>query len=242
MRFAGTLSALATSGVVVLVFSLATPLDSPPTVSVAKQPALSSLASPPGPAASNGFHSSTAGLDLTLPEAWFARDGVEMINRRQYRYFVLGKGGTDVAPTVQGNADWTQVPGDRIRLELQAIALPFVGSVENESQFPLEWTAARPMPPQGEFSVKTLSFQNLLRQFTLIAHLGTQAAASDVAELGVIVASIRPEPVPPSGEYRGWTVLGPLDLFPIGKPHRRPRGVYGQLPGQIHRNLPLIGK
>lgn len=219
MRFAGVLSALATSGVLLLVFSLAAAPGAPGKVSAGSHPAPPSPATPQGPAAPvapNSFHSTTSGLDLTLPEGWFARDGVEMINRRQYRYFVVGKEGTDVAPTVQGNADWTQVTSDRIRLELQAYALPGGGSPDTETQFPLGWTAAQLMPPQGEFVVKSLSFQNLLRPFTLVAHIGAQVAPSDAVELAAIVASIRPEPLPPSGEYRGWDVLGPVDLFPIG--------------------------
>jgi hypothetical protein len=37
-----------------------------------------------------------------------------------------------------------------------------------------------------------------------------------VAEIAGIVASITPEPIPTSGEYQGWRVIGPLGSLPVG--------------------------
>jgi len=169
----------------------------------------------PSPAPSDIFHSA-AGFDLRLPAGWRASDREEMINRRTYRLFVVGNGGTDVGPTVSGNADWKNVPGDRVRLELMLFAGPVGGAIDSESRFPLDWTAARALPEQGDFSVRALSFQHLLRPLTLIAHLGKTAPSWDVDELEWLVASVVPEAISTQGEYRGWRVIGPLAAFPLG--------------------------
>jgi hypothetical protein len=183
-----------------------------PTVAV---PTPKPFAPAPTPAPSDIFHSAP-GFDLRLPAGWLASDREEVINRRSYRLLVVGNGGTDVGPTVSGNPDWTTVPGDRIRLELMLFAGPGGGAFEGESRFPLDWSAARALPDQGDFAVRALTFQHLLRPLTLTAHIGRSAPASLQDDLAKLVASLRPEAIPAQGEYRGWQVMGPLDAFPVG--------------------------
>src|SRR6266550_9362411 len=152
----GVIGALASVGLAALVLgSLPSSVTTTAPAGMAPTPNPSTPA--PSPAPKDIFHSA-AGFDLRLPAGWRASDREEMINRRTYRLFVVGNGGTDVGPTVSGNADWKNVPGDRVRLELFLFAGPGGGAFEGESNFPLDWTVARALPDQGDFAVRALSF------------------------------------------------------------------------------------
>ena len=173
-------------------------------------------------APSQGFHSTTLGFDVRLPRGWTAADESALFNRRSIRLLVIGNRGTDVpypastTPLPGQSPDWHQLASDRIVLELVMFSGPLGPSLETESSFPLEWASARPIPDGTGSSVPALSFQHMLRSLSLIAHIGVAAPASDVSEINGIVASLTPEPIPAGGEYRGWTVLGPLASFPVG--------------------------
>ncbi len=210
----GVIGALASVGLAALVLG-SLPSSVTTTAPAGMAPTANPSTPAPSPAPKDIFHSA-AGFDLRLPAGWLASDREEMINRRTYRLFVVGNGGIDVGPTVSGNPDWTTVPGDRIRLELFLFAGPGGGAFEGESNFPLDWTVARALPDQGDFAVRALSFQHLLRPFTLTAHIGRSAPASLQDDLVRLVASLRPEAIPAQGDYRGWQVMGPLDAFPVG--------------------------
>ncbi len=117
--------------------------------------------------------------------------------------------------------DWTQLATDRIVLELTSLSGPGGPSADAanyESSFPLDWSNARPII-DGQGNVATalsLSFQHMLRPLALVARIGTNTPPSDVAQIAGIVASITPEPIPTSGEYRGWRVIGPIASLPLG--------------------------
>src|SRR5688572_19132717 len=174
------------------------------------------------------YHATTAGFDVRLPRGWTADDRTTFVNRRTVRLLVIGNQGTSLpAPTgnqtpLPGQApDWTQLATDRIVLELSTFSGPGGPSpdaADTESAFPLDWSNARPIA-DGQGNVATalsMSFQHMLHRLTLIARIGTSALPSDVAEIAGIVASLRPEPIPTSGEYRGWRVVGPLASLPVG--------------------------
>jgi hypothetical protein len=171
------------------------------------------------------YHSTNAGFDIRLPRGWTAEDQSSLINRRTVRLLVIGNQGTSL-PAPPGNQtplpgqapDWTQLATDRIVLEFISFSGPGGPSADTESSFPLDWSNARSIA-DGQGNVATalsMSFQHMLRPLTLIARVGASAPPGDVAEIASIVASITPEPVPTSGEYRGWRVVGPLASLPVG--------------------------
>jgi hypothetical protein len=215
----------------VIAFASVRPGVPPVTERAPPQPSASPSASS-APAAAIGpfytYHSATAGFDVRLPRGWTADDRTTLVNRRTVRLLVIGNQGTSL-PAPSGNQtplpgqppDWTQLASEQIVLELLELAGPGGPSVDaaaTESSFPLDWSNARQMA-DGQGSVATalsLSFQHMLRPLTLTARIGTSAPASDVADIADIVVSLRPEPIPTGGEYRGWRVIGPLMSFQIG--------------------------
>ena len=138
---------------------------------------------------------------------------------------MIGNQGTSLPPVPVNQTplpgqtpDWTQLATDRIVLELTSLSGPGGPSADFESSFPLDWSAAR-LIADGQGNVATtlsVSFQHMLRPLTLTARIGSSAPASDVAQIAGIVASITPEPIPTSGDYRGWRVIGPLASLPVG--------------------------
>lgn len=221
---------LATTALLVAVIAVASVRPSPPLdENVRPQPSASPSAlsaAPATPAPFYTYHSTNAGFDVRLPRGWAAEEQSGLINRRTVRLLVIGNQGTSLPRAAPANQtplpgqtpDWTQLATDRIVLELTSLSGPFGPSAGTESSFPLDWSNARPIA-DGQGNVATalsLSFQHMLRPLTLIARIGTSAPASDVAQIAGIVASITPEPIPTSGEYRGWRVIGPLASLPVG--------------------------
>ena len=221
--------ALATTALLVaLIAAVSVRPVSPPTEQAHPQPSASPFASvaalaTPAPFAT--YHSSNTGLDVRLPRGWTAEEQSGLINRRTVRLLVIGNQGTNL-PAPTGNQtplpgqtpDWTQLATDRIVLELTSFSAPGGPSADTESSFPLDWSNARPIA-DGQGNVATafaLSFQTMFLRLTLTARIGTGAPPRDIAEIAGIVASIRPEPIPTFGDYRGWRVIGPLASMPIG--------------------------
>jgi hypothetical protein len=182
------------------------------------------------------YFASNVRLELRLPRGWTAEEQNALINRRTVRLIVIGNQGTNL-PAPAGNQtplpgrtpDWTQLASDRIVLELTTFSGPVGPSAATESAFPLDWSNARPIADgQGNVAAAfALSFQTMLRPFTITARIGTGAAPSDIAEIAGIVASIRPEPIPTFGEYGGWRIIGPLASVPIGTVEHYTSNGYG---------------
>lgn len=166
------------------------------------------------PTRPGNFHAA-AGFDLTVPQGWVATDRTELFNRRSTRLLVISKGPSPAADPQTGLVRWADLAADGVALELTEFSFPGGPGAETESTFPLDWRAAQiSTTPDGQ--APTLTFQHLLRRLTLTAHYGSATAAADRDALAAIVASIRPEPIPMSGVYRQWDVVGPLARFPIG--------------------------
>ena len=160
------------------------------------------------------FHSA-AGFDLVLPAGWTASDRSENVNRRSTRLLVISNGLQPQASD-RGLIKWSELPTDQVVVELTDFSFPGLPGAPNESAFPLDWGTAQPtLDPDGGI-VLWLRFQYLLQSLTLTAHYGPAASAADRAALSGLVASIRPEPIPTSGVYRRWDVVGPLSTFPVG--------------------------
>lgn len=220
--------ALATTALLAAAIAVISALPPRPLLEARQQPRASASASS-APLTTNApyytYHSTTAGFDIRLPRHWTADDQSTLVNRRTVRLLVIGNQGTSL-PAPSGNQtllpgqapEWTQLATDRIVLELTSFSGPGGPSADTESVFPLDWSNARPMA-DGQGNVATalsLSFQQMLRPLSIVARIGTNAPLSDVAQIAGIVTSIRPEPVPTFGEYRGWRVVGPLVSLPIG--------------------------
>ena len=133
------------------------------------------------------------------------------------RLVVVGSRGADMPRSANPlGADWSRIPTDSIYLELQYFGFPGSPPVDGETVFPLDWSNARAGGMQGDFNVSRLAFQHLLQPLTLVAYVGKDAPAADIAEIRAVVSSLRPEPIPAQGAYRGWTVVGRADALPIG--------------------------
>ncbi len=170
------------------------------------KPTVSPASTPPFRAA--------AGFDLRLPPGWTADDRTDSVNRRSERLLVVSNNGA-TPPQTGAAADWSALPTDSVVLELLQFGGPGAPGPDTESVFPLDWDRARLVTATGIRQLE-LPFQHLLRPLTLSAHLGSTASAADAERLRQLVASIRPEPIPTSGVYRRWDVLGPLDSYPVG--------------------------
>jgi hypothetical protein len=197
--------------------SLAGPSSVPSVVfQPSNQPRATAEAASPTPRPGE-YHSGASGFDVQLPPGWKAAEGQGLINRRTVRLVVIGNRDTDIpASTNPAGADWSRVPTESIFVELQYFGFPGSRQPDTETAFPLDWSRAQAGGTRGDFTISTLGFQHLLRPLTLVAYVGKDAPASDIAQLNLIVSSLRPEAIPPQGEYRGWTVVGRLDSFPIG--------------------------
>jgi hypothetical protein len=225
--------ALVTTALLVAVIAFASVRPGVPPIAerAPSQPTASPPASSAPPATIAPFYiyrSTTAGFDVRLPRGWTADDRSTLVNRRTVRLLVIGNKGTSL-PAPPGNQtplpgqppDWTQLATDRIVLELSTFSGPggpSTDAADSESSFPLDWSNASPIA-DGQGNVATalsMSFQHMLHRLTLIARIGTSAPTSDVAEIAGIVASLTPEPIPTSGDYRGWRVVGPLASLPVG--------------------------
>lgn len=216
-RWRGATGTLVWLALVIGGISLAGPRSAPSTVVQPNtQPLASAAAASPTPRHGE-YHSPAAGFDLQLPPGWKAAEGPGLINRRTVRLVVIGNRATDIPGSTNPiGADWSQIPTESIFLELQYFGFPGSPPAESETAFPLDWSRAQPGGTQGDFTISRLSFQHILRPLTLVAYVGKDAPASDIAQLNAIVSSFRPERIPSEGEYRGWTVAGRLDSFPVG--------------------------
>jgi hypothetical protein len=160
------------------------------------------------------FHSD-AGFDLVVPGGWTATNRSEDFNRRSTRLLVVSNGPQPQASD-RGLITWSDLPADHVVLELTDFSFPGSPGATNESAFPLKWGTAQPTrDPDGGIDL-WLRFQYLLQSLTLTAHYGPAASEADRAALSQLVASIRPQPIPTSGVYRRWDVVGPLSTFPVG--------------------------
>jgi len=160
------------------------------------------------------FHSA-AGFDVVVPAGWTASDRTENFNRRSTRLLVISNGPQPQASNI-GLIKWSDLPADHVVLELTDFSFPGFPGATNESAFPLDWGTAQPtLDPEGGIA-SALRFQYLLQSLTLTAHYGSAASADDRTALSELVASVRPQPIPTSGVYRGWDIVGPLATFPVG--------------------------
>jgi hypothetical protein len=160
------------------------------------------------------FHSA-AGFDVVVPGGWTASDRSENFNRRSTRLLVISNGLQPPASNI-GLIKWSDLPADHVVLELTDFSFPGSPGATYESAFPLDWRTAQPaLDPDGGMA-SALRFQYLLQSLTLTAYYGPAARAEDRAALSELVASIRPQPIPTSGVYRGWDVVGALSTFPVG--------------------------
>ncbi|HKC90228.1 MAG TPA: hypothetical protein VKE23_02760, partial [Candidatus Limnocylindria bacterium] len=160
------------------------------------------------------FHSA-AGFDVVVPSGWTASDRSENFNRRSERLLVISNGLQPRAGDT-GLINWSDLPGDNVVVELTEFSFPGLPGADTESVFPLDWTTAQPTRDPDGGVASSLRLQYLLRQLTLTAHYGPAASQADRDALGGLVASIRPQPIPASGVYGRWDVVGPLSTFPIG--------------------------
>lgn len=160
------------------------------------------------------FHSA-AGFDMVVPTGWTASDRRENLNRRSMRLLVISNGPQPQAND-RGLIKWSELPADHVVLELTDFSFPGLPGASNENDFPLNWGTAQPTLDPDSGMASALRFQYLLQSLTLTAYFGPAASAADRDALGALVASIRPEPIPISGVYRRWDVVGPLSTFPVG--------------------------
>jgi hypothetical protein len=176
---------------------------------------IASAAATSAASAPNLFHSE-AGFTLTLPLGWSATARREIFNRRSFRHVVISNG-PQPATNERGYLVFDDLPADHVVLELGEFSFPGSPAPDTESVFPLDWHRAEVGPdPEGRPSL-VLRFQDLVRSLSLVAHFGTAATAADREAVSDLVASVRPDPIPASGPYRGnWVVVGPLASFPIG--------------------------
>ena len=180
------------------------------------QPASSTATAAPPPRPGE-YHSIGAGFYLQVPPGWTAAEGPGLVDGRTMRLVVVGSRGADMPRSANPlGADWSRIPTDSIYLELQYFGFPGSPPVDGETVFPLDWSNARAGGMQGDFNVSRLAFQHLLQPLTLVAYVGKDAPAADIAEIRAVVSSLRPEPIPAQGAYRGWTVVGRADALPIG--------------------------
>jgi len=160
------------------------------------------------------FHSA-AGFDVVVPGGWTASDRSENLNRRSRRLMLISNGPQPQAGAA-GLIKWSDLPADYVVLEVTDFSFPGLPGAPNESSFPLDWGSAQPAPdPDGGIG-SALRVQYLLQSFTLTAHYGSAASAVDRDALSELVASIRPQPIPTSGAYGRWEVVGPLSSFAVG--------------------------
>jgi hypothetical protein len=160
------------------------------------------------------FHSD-AGFEVVLPAGWTASDRRENLNRRTMRLLVISNGPQPQASD-RGLIKWSDLPADHVVLELTDFSFPGLPGATNENSFPLDWGTAQPTLDTDGGMATALRFQYLLQSLTLTAYYGPAASAADRDALSALVASIRPEPIPTSGVYRRWDVVGPLSTFPVG--------------------------
>ena len=116
----------------------------------------------------------------------------------------------------RGLIKWSDLPIDHVVLELTGFSFPGLPGASNEHSFPLDWGTAPAALDTDGGKASALRFQYLLQSYTLTAYYGPAASAADRDALSALVASIRPEPIPSSGLYRRWDVVGPLSTFPVG--------------------------
>jgi hypothetical protein len=180
----------------------------------AKETSAEALVTPSPQPKSPVFHSA-AGFDVAVPAGWTASDRSENFNRRSMRLLVISNGPQPQA-SAAGLIKWSDLPADQVVLELTDFSFPGSPGPTNESAFPLDWGTAQPTPDPDGGIASALRFQYLLQSLTLTAHYGPAATAADRDALSELVASIRPQPIPTSGVYRRWDVVGPLSTFPVG--------------------------
>jgi hypothetical protein len=204
--------ALVTGAVLAPTIVLMISLAPRPTTAPAQPSASSPIA-----AAGRNLLRSSEGFDLEIPEGWLGRVDNLQTNRSVRRLVLLGNRGLE-APS-QIPSTWPSVPTDRVIVELVEYIggpPPIQPKTATEFGFPLEWQKAQELRPDGTFAVRSLIFSHVGRRLGFTVHIGPDAPAPDVARIAPLVASLRPEPIPTSGFYRSWRVIGPLDSFAVG--------------------------
>lgn len=194
----------------------------------------------PAPSAPSAlaFHSAAAGLDMTLPPGWRGADREEYFNRASLRLAVIANGPLPASP----GPDRYLIPDEStVALEILQFVGPGSGLIgfDGDTTFPLDWSTAIPATDPSGAPIRLLTFIHLGGTFAIRAHLSTLASQAERDQIAGIVASIRAEPIPPSGQYHGWEVLGSLATFPIGavRHYDRPPneiGGYYVVRGQHH--------
>jgi hypothetical protein len=208
-RWRGAVVTCATLAVTILLV-LSLPARAP------AQPGAGTPAPTPAPTLARNVLHSSEGFDLEIPSGWLGKVDDRQTNRSVMRRLLAGNHGLE-APELVPSA-WPSVPTDRVIVELVEYFGPpgVLQKTSTESAFPLDWQKAQDLRSDGAFAVRSLTFRHLGRALGFIAHIGPDAPAADVVRIPALVASLRPEPIPSSGIYRGWRVIGPVDSFALG--------------------------
>jgi len=163
---------------------------------------------------------------MDVPTAWTADLQPRSLNRAATQLVAVGNGQLHELPTVPGNGDVDplQLPRDRVLVQIQYQCRIVCHGPGEETAFPLTWSVAAPFSAEREAVFAAAGVHELVSGFryfdeplVIIARWGDGTPPGDIAAIAGIVASIRPDPAAPTtGEFRGWTNVGPLADLPVG--------------------------
>lgn len=207
---AGAAAALALAAAAVAVGSAPWPTRPTPTGSTPAQTPAATAASPQWGA----LVESASGFRLRVPDGWTFNDSRVLVNRAVERLFSLSAHPLDPPAPTQ---TWASVREDAVVLELWQYGGPRMPSAASEeSEFPLDWSAAEALSDASARQARRLQFRHVFRPLALVAHVGPSAPQRDRDQLAAIVASMQPLPVPDEGSYLGAHVAGRLANLPQG--------------------------
>ena len=186
------------------------------------------------------------GLVVELPASWTI-GGEQMVNRATYRLLIASNG--PLEPLAQrpgnGDVDAAALPAGRVVFEIQWFCRMSCRGPEEETSLPVDWTTATVLYPGISLPADRHELAVGFRWFDqpMFAVARWSDGAADVAEIPRIVASIRPDPVPPpSGEYHGWAAIAPLADVPVGTVRFEPLppGAVLQQPARTYDTVPFF--
>ena len=185
-------------------------------------PAASASATPAATVAVAGAQLHWEIFSLALPPDWNGERRTEFINMATARYLIASSKPLALPSPLPREIDWTSVPSDRIVVEVRSICSAVCAGANDESRFPLDWGQAARAADDAGFEVRSLPLTYFDTKEFVVAHIGATASARDRAALAVLVASIRPEPIPQTGYYHGvdWYAAGHADEYGIGSVSR----------------------
>jgi hypothetical protein len=162
------------------------------------------------------------GLSLGVPPVWGWSAGFEYINRATQRQFIASNGPLGGLPLLPGNGDIdaSSLPSGRVVVEVESFCRLVCQGPTTETSFPIDWSGAAPLldrPLPAGRNERAVGFRWFDQPLFFVARWADDAPAADIAAIGTIARSIRPEPSPPpTGEFNGWVGLGELGNIAVG--------------------------